>query len=103
MSRDTSLGLRRTNQLLADVGEAYETLSDPQKKERYDSGADLQDPEDMFGGGGMGGMGGMGGIDPSKLAFSLVALVADQLMCLCFRRPIQHDGRHGWWWWWLPF
>jgi len=59
------------NDRAIDVGEAYETLSDAQKREMYDSGVDLQD-DDMFGGGGgMGGMGGMGGgamnIDPSKL------------------------------------
>jgi DnaJ family protein C protein 7 len=49
-----------------EIQEAHETLSDAQKRERYDSGADLVDPNDMFGGGGMGGgMGGMGGgIDP---------------------------------------
>lgn len=59
-----------------DIGEAQECLMDPQKRERYDSGADLVDPNEMFGGGGMpggmGGFGGMGGgggvqIDPEML------------------------------------
>ncbi len=58
-----------------EIGEAHETLIDPQKRERYDSGADLIDPSEMFGGGGMpGGMGGFGGgmgggvqIDPEML------------------------------------
>lgn len=36
------------------------------KRERYDSGADLADPSDMFGGGGMGG-----GIDP-EILFSMM-------------------------------
>ncbi|KAI0143553.1 hypothetical protein GGR57DRAFT_349590 [Xylariaceae sp. FL1272] len=54
-----------------DIGEAYETLSDSQKRARYDSGEDLIDPSDMFGGGG-GGMGGMaGGIDP-EILFSMM-------------------------------
>ncbi|KAH7329345.1 hypothetical protein B0I35DRAFT_42675 [Stachybotrys elegans] len=51
-----------------DLQEAYETLSDPQKKARYDSGDDLIDPSDMFGGGGGGGM---GGIDP-EILFSMM-------------------------------
>ncbi|UNI14029.1 hypothetical protein JDV02_000710 [Purpureocillium takamizusanense] len=53
-----------------DMQEAYECLSDPQKKAAYDNGDDLMDPADMFGGGG--GMGGgMGGIDP-EILFSMM-------------------------------
>jgi DnaJ family protein C protein 7 len=53
-----------------DIGEAYETLSDSEKRARYDSGEDLIDPSEQFGGGGFGG--GMGGgmgsqIDPEVL------------------------------------
>lgn len=84
-----------------DVSEAYETLIDDQKRARYDSGEDLIDPSEMFGGGGGGGMGGhpfgggMGGggmqIDPEMLFNSK-----------CFRplanNPIEltdlSDGRH---------
>ena len=73
-----------------DLGEAYETLSDPQKKERYDSGIDLQDPEDMFGG--MGGMGGMGGgIDPSE--YSTAGCLVGGLLTFSLRRALQHDER----------
>ena len=58
-----------------DIGEAYETLSDHEKRQRYDSGEDLIDHSEMFSGmngGGMGGFpmgGGAGGmqIDPEIL------------------------------------
>lgn len=47
-----------------DIGEAYETLSDSQKRARYDSGEDLMDPMEGF----SGGMGGQGmSIDPEIL------------------------------------
>jgi len=53
-----------------DVGEAYETLSDVAKRSRYDSGEDLIDPSEMYGGGMHGnpfGGGMAGGIDPEML------------------------------------
>lgn len=73
------------DKMFKDIGEAYALLSDPQKRDRYDNGMDLEDIEgggagfhganidpsqifqmffgggDPFGGGGMGGMGGMPG------------------------------------------
>ena len=54
-----------------DIQEAHETLSDAQKRERYDSGVDLMEPGEGMGGFGGGGFGGgMGGgvqIDPEML------------------------------------
>jgi DnaJ family protein C protein 7 len=46
-----------------EIQEAHETLIDPQKRQRYDSGVDLMDDPGM----GMGGMGGGVQIDPEML------------------------------------
>lgn len=87
-----------------EIQEAHETLIDPQKRERYDSGVDLMEPGEGFGGGGfpgggMGGMGGgMGGIDPEML-FNMVSGVLKP------RGDSDANDFTDEWWWrrrWIP-
>ncbi|KAI6788159.1 TPR-like protein [Hortaea werneckii] len=67
---DKNPGNAEAEEKFKDIQEAHETLIDPQRRERYDSGIDLMDPSEQFGGGGGFGGGGMGGgmqIDPEIL------------------------------------
>ncbi|EXJ64293.1 hypothetical protein A1O7_00629 [Cladophialophora yegresii CBS 114405] len=62
---DKTQGDKKKEEEFKDCLEAKETLLDPQKRQMYDSGADLMEPGMGFPGGGMGGFpggfGGMGG------------------------------------------
>ena len=59
----------KAEKMFREINLAYEVLSDPQKKAKYDSGVDVEDLDNPHAGhGGFGGMhGGHGGIDPKVL------------------------------------